>query len=72
MQCRSKCNSSGCVFSIVRLTLTESKKKGEEYELGLARAAMGKINQKEKDESTRQFSSLQWWDEARIASKRRR
>ena len=33
---------------------------------------MGKINQKDKDESTRQFSSLQWWDEVRIASKHRK
>ena len=33
---------------------------------------MGKINQQEKDESARQFSSLQWRDEVSIASKRRK
>ena len=66
------CNSSGCLFSVVRLTLTKSEKERREYELGLARAAMGKINQKDKDESARQFSSLQWQNEVRIALKRRK
>ena len=72
VQFRSTCNSSGCLFSVVRLTPTESEKERREYELGLAWAAMGKINQKDKDESARQFSSLEWWDEVRIALKRRK
>ena len=33
---------------------------------------MGKITRKDKDQSTRQFSSLQWWDEVRLASKHRK
>ena len=75
--CRKKYISSPCaipdgLFSFVRLTPTESKKERREYELGLVWAAMGKINQKDKDEGTRQFLSLQWRDEVRIASKCRK
>ena len=55
-----------------RLTATESEKEKREYELGLARAAMGKISRQDKDQSARQFSSLQWQDEVRLASKRRK
>ena len=33
---------------------------------------MGTIDCKDKDQSTSQFSSLQWQDEVRIASKRRK
>ena len=50
----------------------ESEKEKREYELGLVRAAMGKISRKDKDQSARQFSSLQWRDEARLASKCRK
>ena len=55
-----------------RLTPTESEKEKREYELGLARAVMGKISKESKDQSAREFSSLQWQDEARLASKRRK
>ena len=58
--------------SLIRLTPTESEKERREYELGLTWAAMGKINEKNKDESARQFSSLQWRDEARIVLKQRK
>ena len=54
------------------LTPTESEKEKREYELGLARAAMGKISKESKDQHAREFSSLQWRDEARLASKRRK
>ena len=50
---------------------TESEKQHREYELGLARAALGSVSQ-EKEKSAREFSSLQWRDEARLASKRKR
>ena len=51
---------------------TEKEKEDREYELGLARAALRKLNCMKKTEDTRKFESLKWADEVTIISKRRK
>ena len=48
---------------------TEKEKQDSEYELGLARASLGKLDRLKKTEDARKFESLKWAEEVQIISK---